>query len=422
MSSRKPAAPATVERGDSLLLQPWVAVHPVRLHGDRPRRVRVAHGDAGAQPRPVGGARRHGGGDARRRRDVHAARRCHLPDPAGLARRHRGAHALPLGRLRRAVARARVSAGQAVAAAGGGSAAGTAARRAAGCAAADVCRSPPLARSQWPIWSPTCTRRGGVRRHSTWPPMRGSDPSSAPSPSMTPAMTASPRCCANACPIASPSPRRRGCSAWASARWPPRWSADTAARRANCWKRQRDAVVCAALRSGATLAAAATAAGLADASVLARWFRRRHGPQPRRLAGCAGACDAGTSTANGTAAAPVRAGMRTILLCCLAFVVHASEPDIRTPAPGPQPRLTGAPVFGVRPGHPLLHRLTAIGARPITFAATPLPAGVDARRGDRANCPAASLRPANTSSPSPPPAPTAAPSAASAWWRASAWR
>jgi alpha-galactosidase len=49
---------------------------------------------------------------------------------------------------------------------------------------------------------------------------------------------------------------------------------------------------------------------------------------------------------------------------------------IRTPKPGPKPRLTGPKVFGVRPRHPILHRFTATGTRPMRFECAGLPAGV----------------------------------------------
>ena len=58
----------------------------------------------------------------------------------------------------------------------------------------------------------------------------------------------------------------------------------------------------------------------------------------------------------------------------------ASLPDnsaeILTPRPGPAPRITGPRIFGVRPGHPILFRITATGERPIVFSADNLPAGV----------------------------------------------
>ena len=52
------------------------------------------------------------------------------------------------------------------------------------------------------------------------------------------------------------------------------------------------------------------------------------------------------------------------------------EAVILTPKPGPQPRLTSAKVFGVRPGHPFLFSVTATGERPMTFAADGLPEGL----------------------------------------------
>ncbi|MCX6996760.1 MAG: putative Ig domain-containing protein [Kiritimatiellaeota bacterium] len=49
---------------------------------------------------------------------------------------------------------------------------------------------------------------------------------------------------------------------------------------------------------------------------------------------------------------------------------------ILTPPPGPQPRINGARVFGVRPGHPFLYTIAATGDRPMTFSAENLPAGL----------------------------------------------
>lgn len=59
-------------------------------------------------------------------------------------------------------------------------------------------------------------------------------------------------------------------------------------------------------------------------------------------------------------------------------VANAAENHkyIRTPKAGPKPRLTGATVFGVRPGRPILHRITATGTKPIKFSAIGLPDGV----------------------------------------------
>jgi alpha-galactosidase len=50
--------------------------------------------------------------------------------------------------------------------------------------------------------------------------------------------------------------------------------------------------------------------------------------------------------------------------------------DIRTPKPGDAPRINGARVFGVRPGHPVLYMIAATGQRPMTFSADGLPAGL----------------------------------------------
>ena len=43
----------------------------------------------------------------------------------------------------------------------------------------------------------------------------------------------------------------------------------------------------------------------------------------------------------------------------------ANEPEILTPPPAPQPRINGAKVFGVRPGHPVLYTIAATGRRPV---------------------------------------------------------
>ena len=56
---------------------------------------------------------------------------------------------------------------------------------------------------------------------------------------------------------------------------------------------------------------------------------------------------------------------------------------ILTPKPGPAPRIVGAKVFGVRPGHEILWRLSVTGERPLELKAEDLPAGVafDAKTG-----------------------------------------
>ena len=56
---------------------------------------------------------------------------------------------------------------------------------------------------------------------------------------------------------------------------------------------------------------------------------------------------------------------------------------ILTPKPGPEPRINGPGVFGVRPGHPFLYRIPATGERPMAFDVEGLPAGlmIDAATG-----------------------------------------
>ena len=65
------------------------------------------------------------------------------------------------------------------------------------------------------------------------------------------------------------------------------------------------------------------------------------------------------------------------------IVPPIEEAVVHTPKAAPMPRLTGAKVFGVRPGSPFLFTITATGDRPMTFAADDLPAGLqlDAQSG-----------------------------------------
>ena len=49
---------------------------------------------------------------------------------------------------------------------------------------------------------------------------------------------------------------------------------------------------------------------------------------------------------------------------------------ILTPKSGPEPRINGATVFGVRPNHPIIFTIPATGTRPMTFSADHLPKGV----------------------------------------------
>ena len=56
------------------------------------------------------------------------------------------------------------------------------------------------------------------------------------------------------------------------------------------------------------------------------------------------------------------------------------EAVILTPPPSPQPRINGAKLFGVRPGHPFLYTIAATGRRPMEFAADGLPEGLQVDR------------------------------------------
>ncbi len=54
----------------------------------------------------------------------------------------------------------------------------------------------------------------------------------------------------------------------------------------------------------------------------------------------------------------------------------SEEAVVLTPKPGPKPRLTGARIFGARPGNPFLHRVSATGTKPVKFSASGLPPGI----------------------------------------------
>jgi alpha-galactosidase len=56
--------------------------------------------------------------------------------------------------------------------------------------------------------------------------------------------------------------------------------------------------------------------------------------------------------------------------------VNAVESEVLTPRPPATPRINGAKVFGVRPGHPVLYTIAATGDRPMQFSADGLPDGV----------------------------------------------
>ena len=55
---------------------------------------------------------------------------------------------------------------------------------------------------------------------------------------------------------------------------------------------------------------------------------------------------------------------------------HIDKRHILTPAESPEPKINGAKVFGVRPGHPFMFTITATGKRPMSFAVENLPNGL----------------------------------------------
>ncbi len=52
------------------------------------------------------------------------------------------------------------------------------------------------------------------------------------------------------------------------------------------------------------------------------------------------------------------------------------SPYVLTPRPPAEPRINGPLVYGARPGHPFLYAIPATGARPMTYGASGLPAGL----------------------------------------------
>ncbi len=56
-----------------------------------------------------------------------------------------------------------------------------------------------------------------------------------------------------------------------------------------------------------------------------------------------------------------------------AVAAPGEEKVLLTPKPGPEPRINGPRLFGVRPGRPFLYRIPCTGKRPIAFAVDHLP-------------------------------------------------
>ena len=65
-----------------------------------------------------------------------------------------------------------------------------------------------------------------------------------------------------------------------------------------------------------------------------------------------------------------------VAVMLFAGLAGAEERVVLTPRPGPEPRINGARIFGVRPGSPFLFAIPATGERPMNFAAEGLPAGL----------------------------------------------
>jgi alpha-galactosidase len=63
-------------------------------------------------------------------------------------------------------------------------------------------------------------------------------------------------------------------------------------------------------------------------------------------------------------------------LACPAVAQVQDTTYILSPKNGPQPRINGAKVFGVRPSHPVVFTIAATGERPMRFSAKNLPRGL----------------------------------------------
>ena len=66
-----------------------------------------------------------------------------------------------------------------------------------------------------------------------------------------------------------------------------------------------------------------------------------------------------------------------IIIFAGSFIVYSQEPKIiLTPRPGPEPRITGSKIFGVRPGSPFLFTIPATGKKPMKYEVLNLPVGL----------------------------------------------
>jgi alpha-galactosidase len=65
------------------------------------------------------------------------------------------------------------------------------------------------------------------------------------------------------------------------------------------------------------------------------------------------------------------------LISCSTRTENGNEPKIiLTPKPGPEPRINGAKLFGVRPGSPFLFTIPVTGVRPVKYEVVNLPEGL----------------------------------------------
>jgi alpha-galactosidase len=66
----------------------------------------------------------------------------------------------------------------------------------------------------------------------------------------------------------------------------------------------------------------------------------------------------------------------TGFVACAQTIPGVTAAEILTPKAGPEPRINGPKIFGVRPGNPLIYTIPTTGERPIKFSVTGLPKGV----------------------------------------------
>src|SRR3954463_5154890 len=72
-----------------------------------------------------------------------------------------------------------------------------------------------------------------------------------------------------------------------------------------------------------------------------------------------------------------------LCLFVFSFCIYTSNAQdslskyILTPKELPQPKINGAKVFGVRPGHPIIFTIPVTGTRPMVYSADHLPQGVN---------------------------------------------